>query len=125
MNRMIFAALLLAACARPAPFVAPHAAGIDLATGDAARGRAAFIDLRCHVCHRVSGDDALPGRDWQGPVLHDMRDALPETVAWRIVTTTRLAPRSRMQSEMRDTSAEMTRQQLIDLVAYLRSTGGR
>ncbi len=31
--------------------------GVHLPRGDADRGREAFVDLRCHVCHEVAGFD--------------------------------------------------------------------
>ena len=35
--------------------------GLHLPQGDAAKGREAFVDLRCHVCHEVAGfDPAAP-----------------------------------------------------------------
>jgi L-cysteine S-thiosulfotransferase len=33
------------------------ARGVHLPQGDAERGRVAFVDLRCHVCHEVAGFD--------------------------------------------------------------------
>lgn len=131
---MVTALLLAGACAARTPVhltpsmsvrsIAIHVQEIQpLTDGDAARGRQAFIDLQCHACHRVAEDETLPRIEgaWDGPLLHDLGDASPEAVAWRIVTRTTLDPESVYESPMADSATAMTGRQLIDLVAYLRN----
>ena len=49
---IVFVAAALHACATD------WSRGVHLPQGDADRGRAAFVDLRCHVCHEIEGFDA-------------------------------------------------------------------
>jgi mono/diheme cytochrome c family protein len=95
---------------------------ISLSSGDAVRGRKAFLDLQCHACHRVAEDETLPVRKdaWEGPVLRDLDADSAEAVAWKIVTRTELGPDALYESEMTETASAMTERQLVDLVAYLR-----
>jgi len=81
-----------------------------------ARGRAAFVDLRCHSCHRVAEDPALPGWEgvWEGPLLHDLGEDTPQAVAQRIVARARRAP-------MAQAGAGLDDGRLADIVAYLRN----
>ena len=48
---IVFGAVALQACATG------WSRGVHLPQGDADRGREAFVDLRCHVCHEVAGFD--------------------------------------------------------------------
>lgn len=129
----LLASLLFAACAFPRTavvtpvramaLVAPHARTIDVSAGDPVRGRGAFIDLQCHVCHRVAEDETLPPADSasDAPLLHDLSAEPAEAVGWKIVTRTRLAPESMYESEMVDSASAMTELQFVDLIAYLRN----
>jgi hypothetical protein len=47
---MVFAAAALQACATEW-----GGRGVHLPQGDAVRGREAFVELRCHVCHEIEG----------------------------------------------------------------------
>jgi mono/diheme cytochrome c family protein len=93
------------------------------ADGDAARGRRAFIELKCHACHRVAEDSALPRFEgaWEGPPLRDLGKESVEEVAWKIVTRTHLAAESVYESPMAESASAMSEAQLVDLVAYLRA----
>jgi L-cysteine S-thiosulfotransferase len=48
---IVLSAAALQACATE------WGAGVHLPQGDADRGRAAFVDLRCHACHEIEGFD--------------------------------------------------------------------
>jgi mono/diheme cytochrome c family protein len=87
------------------------------ASGVPARGRQAFIDLRCHSCHRVAEDPSMsrPGAVWEGPLLHDLGKETPQAIAQRIVA------RARTNRAMAQSCAAMTDGQLHDIVAYLRA----
>jgi L-cysteine S-thiosulfotransferase len=103
--------------------------------GDAAEGRKVFVALECFACHEVKGE-AFPSasktpRD-AGPALTGMGSHHPpEYFAESIVNPNRViitgsgytGPDGR--SKMPSYADTMTIQQLIDVVAYLRSlTGG-
>jgi hypothetical protein len=47
---MVFSAAALQACATEW-----GGRGVHLPQGDAVKGREAFVDLRCHVCHEIEG----------------------------------------------------------------------
>jgi mono/diheme cytochrome c family protein len=125
----VLVAVSLWACAPPER----SATGFRLPAGDAAAGRAAFLELQCNACHEVRGLD-LPG-----PVAEP---AVPVTLGGtvdyqptdgRFVTSIinpshKLAPgfpRDRVESgaisRMADYSEVMTVRQLVDLVAFLHS----
>jgi mono/diheme cytochrome c family protein len=130
---LIAALVFLAGCAARNPavvtpvtgtlFFAAHAQQVlPLSSGDPEHGRAAFIALQCHACHRVAEDETLPVVEgaWDGPVLRDFAKESPEAVGWRIVTRTRLGPESLFESPMVESATTMTERQLVDLIAYLR-----
>ncbi len=95
---------------------------MSLSSGNAVRGRKAFIDLQCPACHRVAEDETLPVRKdaWEGPLLHDLGAESAEAVGWKIVTRTELGPETLYESEMVESASAMTERQLVDVVAYLR-----
>ena len=128
--RLFSAALLAVACTSAPPMtvtpvtgsfsLAAHAQRVPpLSSGDAVRGRQAFLDLRCPACHRVAEDPSLKGSS-SGPLLHDLGKESAEAVGWKIVTQTRLAPDAMYESAMAEAASAMTDRQLVDLVAYLR-----
>lgn len=90
---------------------------------NAARGRVAIVELRCHSCHRVAEDPALaefPGA-LEGPLLHDLGKDSPEGMAWRLVSRTDLDPSAIYDTTMAEVSSSISDRQLVDLVAYLRN----
>ncbi len=108
---------------------------VVLPKGDVQAGRQAFQDLKCHVCHRVSGERgfAAPFAELRGPDLTALLQ-LQETsdIAAAIIAPTHSmsirtseavkAQLSRLgASPMGDFSRVMTVRQLADLLAYLRS----
>jgi L-cysteine S-thiosulfotransferase len=109
-------------------------AGFRLPDGDVERGRAAFVELRCHACHQVEGVSLpAPVADPAIPVVLGGVVALPRTdgeLTTAIVDPShRLAPQYPAQkvragslSRMGDFSEAMTVRQLVDVVAFLQST---
>jgi len=101
-------------------------------SGDVDRGRTAFVELQCHTCHRVVGDDQLPAPTADpaipvalGGTLHEVRTD-GYLVTSIIHPSHRLAgyPKDRVSVEgarMPDASYSMTVRQLIDITAYLQS----
>jgi mono/diheme cytochrome c family protein len=108
---------------------------VVLPKGDVQAGRKAFQDLKCHVCHRVSGESgfAAPIAELRGPDLSALLQ-LQETseIAAAIIAPshslsirTSEAVKAQLAkqgaSPMGDFSRAMTVRQLADLLAYLRS----
>lgn len=89
----------------------------------AERGRQAFVDLRCHSCHRVAEDPGLSEQAgvWEGPLLHDLSKDTPQAIAARIVARARANRESQYRTPMAQVGAGMSDQQLADIVAYLRN----
>jgi len=120
--------LALAACGPESPL------GFSLPDGDADRGQQAFLDLRCNSCHGVEGleityREGLAHVTLGGPTTHIKTNG--ELVSSIINPSHRIAPR--YPEEQVTVNGEslmsvaylndvMTVQQLIDLVAFLRST---
>lgn len=107
----------------------PPENAIYLPPGDAAKGRAAFLDLKCNTCHGVAGDGIarlVEGR--LGPDMGKIQASLPASQ----LATSIIAPshnvaamntkwRAGDVSRMGDFSYAMTVRQWIDLVAYMKS----
>jgi hypothetical protein len=110
------------------------ASGFRLPQGDAEHGRAAFVELRCHACHRVEGVSmpepvAVPPVPvvLGGTVFRPRTDG--ELVSAIVNPSHRIVPRepadlvrSGQLSRMGDFSESMSVRQLVDLVAFLQST---
>ena len=109
--------------------------GLMLRGGDPSEGRQAFLDLKCTVCHRVTGETDFPEPFGdQGPVLDAALGSRPEGY----VATAIIAPShsisinvsdevktemSGVLSPMADYSGVMTVRQILDLMAYLETIG--
>jgi mono/diheme cytochrome c family protein len=108
---------------------------VVLPKGDVKAGRKAFQDLKCHVCHQVSGESgfAAPIAELRGPDLNALLQ-LQETsdIAAAIIAPshslsirTSEAVKAQLAkqgaSPMGDFSRAMTVRQLADLLSYLRS----
>ncbi len=102
-----------------------------LPEGDATRGQAAFVALKCHVCHPVSGVDlpaptadpanilALGGEVIQLRTYGDLLTAIIHP-AYELSDKLTLEERRRLRtSPMTPVNQVMTVSQLVDLVAFL------
>ena len=107
------------------------AAGFHLPDGDAERGKAAFVALKCHECHQVAGVE-LPSSTIPVPVALGGIVFYPKTDGQLITAIVdparRVGPglvkdaiRVSTLSHMSQSSAEMTLRQLIDVVTFLHS----
>lgn len=120
-------ATMVVACGEPRK----SPAGLRLPDGQAEAGRTAFVDLRCHACHRVDGVD-LPRPVAEpevpvvlgGEVMHPKTDG--ELITAIINPSHELAPGYPAEhvargdrSRMGDYGYAMTVQQLVDLVAFI------
>lgn len=102
-----------------------------LPQGDAARGREAFLKLKCQTCHAVEGekDFTVPVAEKAGPVLGTRQARYsPGWLADAIVSPSHtIAAGSGGKSEsgnlsrMGDFKDAMTVGEMIDLIAYIRS----
>ncbi len=104
------------------------ASGFRLPDGDVERGKAAFVALKCHDCHQVSGID-LPDSKAPSPVVLGGIVNYPRTdgqLVGLIIDPTRRAGRDAVQiqtlSHMAEASSGMTLKQLVDVVAFLQSS---
>ena len=123
-------ALVLLGCA-PSP-ESPR--GFSLPPGDIAAGRQAFIDLRCHGCHRINSVE-LPQFLGTAPVANVLGGESVRVRTYGELVTSIINPSHRLitgfpseqvsrdgQSIMPVLNGVMTVQQLVDLVALLQSS---
>jgi len=106
--------------------------GFRLPDGDAARGQAAFVDLKCNACHRVQGLD-LPAPIADPPVPVPLGGSVDYQPTDGKFVTSIINPSHKVgrypeelvksgdESRMADYSDVMTVRQLVDLVAFLHS----
>ena len=108
-------------------------AGFRLPDGDVTKGLGAFIEMRCHNCHRVAGLD-LPPPVAEPPVPVVLGGEVPyaktdgELVTSIINPSHRIAPGWKPElvqrgelSRMPDYGDIMTVRQVVDIVAFLQS----
>jgi putative copper export protein/mono/diheme cytochrome c family protein len=95
-------------------------------SGDAARGRAVFVKLKCFTCHTVQGE-AFPAPSRPGPDLTDAGSRLPGYLVESIMNPNAMIvdgpgyTDDRGLSIMPDYRDNLTVGELIDLVAYLKT----
>jgi mono/diheme cytochrome c family protein len=107
---------------------------VVLPAGEAVAGRQAFQDLKCHVCHRVSGEKGFsPIAELQAPMLNatlqlqtgsDIAAAIiapSHSVSIRTSEAVKAQMSRQGLSPMGDFSRALTVRQLADLLAYLRT----
>jgi mono/diheme cytochrome c family protein len=110
------------------------ALGFRLPDGDVEAGRAAFVELQCHGCHRINGVD-LPQFLGTAPVAVVLGGASRRVRTYGDLVTSIINPTHRLiagfpaeqvsrdgESLMPVLNDVMTVQQLIDLVALLQSS---
>jgi hypothetical protein len=123
---VVLLAAMLAGCGPKSPI------GFSLPDGNATRGRAAFVDLRCNACHEIEGIEYLGGAAHVTLGGKTMRiQTYGELVTSIINPSHKLAKRYPVDQVAVDGQSilsaaylndVMTVQQLIDLVAFLQST---
>lgn len=95
-----------------------------LPVGDAAAGREAFVALECYSCHAVPKDPEMPPPTGEvvGPECGDtLAGKSREFIADSIISPSHIIPPPEVDSPMLELRAEMSVQQLIDLVAFCNS----
>src|SRR5712691_3691094 len=98
----------------------PEGWKFGLPTGDAAKGREAFAKFECYKCHEVKGETfpSTPDKENVGPELSAMAPLHDvEYFAESIVNPRKAVEKGKMPSF----NDSMTVQELVDLVAYLKS----
>jgi mono/diheme cytochrome c family protein len=124
----IVAMLAATACGDPRRSMS----GLAPPPGDAARGRAVFVEMRCNACHRVAGEDlAAPVAEPEVPVMIGGRitravsdGALADSIvnpSHRIAYESMPGGRAAKVSRMPDYTDAMTVRELADLVAFLQT----
>lgn len=109
--------------------------GLRLPDGDIERGKAAFLQLRCHACHTVAGMDLPPPEKayaYIRPVV--LGGEVLKVQTYGQLVTSIINPSHTLakgyppevvqrngQSQMANLNDGMTVSQLIDLVAFLQS----
>ena len=107
------------------------ARGFSLPEGDPTRGQAAFVELRCHACHTVSGVD-LPELDPKPERPIALGGEVARLKTYGELVTSIINPSHRIakgypteaveiegQSKMTNYNEILKVSQLIDLVAFL------
>lgn len=107
------------------------ASGFRLPDGDAEKGQALFVQLRCHVCHKVSGVE-LEAPFQSGPVMITLGGPVANVKTYGELVSSIINPSHKLisnypedevstdgESMMRAYNDYLTVQQLIDLVAFL------
>ena len=120
-------AALLAACS---PDV-ESAWGLKLPDGNPAMGRQAVLELQCHACHRLPGED-LPSISIAAPVTVMLGGPVSRVKTYGELVTAIINPSHKLirtypeeevssdgQTFMPSMNEFMTVQQLIDIVAFL------
>jgi len=114
---------------------AKSAAGFRLPDGDVERGKAVFVELKCHTCHTVKRTDIpSPGADYAYVRVVVLGGEIRKVKTYGELVTSIINPSHVLapgypkelitkdnRSAMADFNDRMTIQQLIDLVAFLQS----
>lgn len=107
--------------------------GFRLPDGDIGKGKEAFVQLKCHACHKVQGVD-LPAWEGEPPVFVVLGGKVARVRSYGELVTGIINPshdfasgydrnaiRVGNMSRMANYNDKMTLQQLIDVVAFLQS----
>lgn len=108
--------------------------GFRLPEGDESRGKAAFVELKCHQCHTVAGME-LPKPDGTASISYELGGEVrivksygelvtaiiqpQHVVSARYVQQLEESQRKGVVSPMPDYNARMTVAQLTDIVTFL------
>lgn len=130
-TRISFLVLVAVACA--AGCSRRSAVGFHLPDGDAEKGKAAFVELKCYSCHKVDGvETPAPLVTKHAPVMIGGEVARVKTYGELVTSLIDPSHRMTMQvkkdwevdsklSPMPNYNRDMTVEQMIDLVSFLQS----
>lgn len=137
LNNSRLAALLLVAVLLGACTVLQPTPGVTyLPEGDVETGKAAFVDLKCHQCHSVSGKQIQPPEADKASVYLDLGGKIHRINSFSELVRAVVSPNhiisgkylqqlddisktGEIESPMPDFIDKMTVKQLIDLMAFL------
>ena len=119
---------LVAACER-----SPQSSrGFVFPEGDAARGKTAFVELKCYTCHHVDGEEGLPAAIVEPAMVIRLGGVVSKTRTYGDLVTSIIHPTYSIsdqvngprrwevkQSPMPSVNDTMTVQQLLDIVTFL------
>ena len=107
--------------------------GFRLPDGDAKKGKATFVALKCHACHRVEGVE-LPAFDSKAPAVVKLGGEVSHIKTYGELVTSIINPSHQLakdysgelvsrdgKSLMTNFNDTMTVTQMIDLVAFLQT----
>lgn len=130
-----FVLMVLVGCGESAPNVEAGQFLIHLPEGDVAKGKVAFVDRGCNACHGVEGVE-LPEPVATPPVPVVLRAMDRPALSEGELVTAIIDPSHSLSvgypkefiessglSRMGDSNSHLTVQQLIDIVAFLKSRG--
>ena len=133
MRTNVVGVALLAAAAAACVTGPRSSSGFRLPEGDVARGRAVFVEMRCHACHEVAGTE-MPRPVAEPAVPVRLGGVVPSYRTDGDLVTAIINPSHRItggkdegvvtsggRSRMGDFSEVMTVRQLVDVVAFLQS----
>ena len=92
--------------------------------GDVGKGRVAFVELKCHLCHKVAGEDQFPATvELPSPVVLGGKVYEVRTDGYLVTSIIHPSHKAAAKGESRmpDLTGQMTVRQLVNLVAYLQS----
>jgi sulfur-oxidizing protein SoxX len=105
--------------------------GFVLPAGNAERGRVAFVELKCHHCHRVDGVDSLPTPEAAPAMVVVLGGKVTQLKSYGELVTSIILP-SKSRPGLSDPGGKagsdlsmtlvndtMTVTQLVDLVTFL------
>ena len=106
--------------------------GFQLPPGNAEKGKAAFIQLKCTECHRVDGVD-LPAPTAKPEIVVTLGGEVSHLRTYGQLVTAIIHPRLEISNQlhasapmtgspMKDFNREMTVAQLVDIVTFLQPT---
>ena len=107
--------------------------GFRLPDGDIEKGKATFVELKCHLCHTVAGVE-LPPPEVAPPVMVNLGGQVRNVRTYGELVTSIINPSHHLakgykkeliqvdgKSRMTDYTEVMTVRQMISLVAFLQS----
>ena len=132
-TRIVLATVTLAALSAVGCAPNPKSGrGFELPAGNAEKGKAAFVQLKCTDCHRVAGAD-LPAPTAKPELIVTLGGEVTRLRTYGQLVTAiihpnlsisekLLVPAPATGSPMKDFNREMTVAQLVDIVTFLQPT---
>lgn len=102
----------------------------DLAKGDAAKGKTAYADRKCAMCHRTDKEDTKGGKMSTILADHVAKLSPAEIKSWLTDTAAVEAklpkpPMAKMSAFMKNLKPALSEAEVANLVAYLRTLAAK